>query len=54
MLQRQLTRRFGALSLQIEEQLQRLSISQLEELGVAIFELATVADLATWLEARQN
>ena len=54
MLRRLLISRFGALSPQIEEQLQRLSISQLEELGVAIFELSTVADLATWLEARQN
>ena len=53
MLRRLLISRFGA-SPQIEEQLQRLSISQLEELGVAIFELSTVADLATWLEARQN
>lgn len=54
MLRRLLISRFGALSPQIEEQLQRLSISQLEELGVAIFELSTVADLATWLESRQN
>ena len=54
MLRRLLISRFGALSPQIEAQLQRLSISQLEELGVAIFELSTVADLATWLEARQN
>lgn len=54
MLRRLLRSRFGALSPQLDEQIQQLSITQLEDLGAAIFDFSSVADLASWLQAREQ
>jgi predicted transposase YdaD len=49
LLMRQLTRRFGSVDTQLQEQLQRLSIPQLEELGEALLDFSQPEDLAAWL-----
>ena len=46
-------RRFGSVSSDITERLNHLSSEQLNELGEALFEFKTSADLVTWL-ARSN
>ena len=50
MLRHQFHRRFGVLSPQLEERLSKLSISQLEELGAAMFDFSAVDDLMIWLQ----
>lgn len=50
MLQHLLNRRFGVLSPQLEERLMKLSVSQLEELGTAIFDFSTLDDAIVWLQ----
>lgn len=47
---RQVTRRFGTISPQLQECIQRLSIPQLEELGEALLDFSAMTDLVTWLE----
>lgn len=54
LLRRQLTRRLGGLAAQFEERLPRLSMSQLEDLGEALLDFSSVADLVSWLEARES
>jgi predicted transposase/invertase (TIGR01784 family) len=49
LLMRMLTRRFGSVDTQLQEQLQRLSIPQLEELGEALLDFSQPEDLAAWL-----
>lgn len=54
LLMRQLTRRFGEVESQLQERVQRLSIAQLGELGEALLDFETVADLAVWLDEHQS
>jgi hypothetical protein len=46
---RQLNRKVGALSPQTLEQVNALSIEQLESLGEALLDFGAIADLAQWL-----
>lgn len=46
---RQLSRRVGALSPELEERIRRLSVSQLEILGEALLDFSNMADLEAWL-----
>ncbi|RUT09589.1 hypothetical protein DSM106972_000830 [Dulcicalothrix desertica PCC 7102] len=47
--QRLLNRRFGNLSTQQQERIQSLSTQKLEELGEALLDFTSIADLETWL-----
>jgi len=46
---RQLNRRLGEIEVSVIEQIQGLSIEQLESLGEALLDFAIVADLEVWL-----
>jgi Domain of unknown function (DUF4351)/Putative transposase, YhgA-like len=48
LLNRLLHRRFGSLSPQLQEQIENLSIPQLEDLGEAMLDFASIADLEAW------
>jgi predicted transposase YdaD len=48
---RQLQRRVGDLPAQIKEQIQTLSLEQLEALGEALLDFTVIADLLDWLQA---
>jgi predicted transposase/invertase (TIGR01784 family) len=50
MILRQLKRRFGILSQEIQSRVHTLSLDQLQDLGEAFMDFSTVADLAAWLE----
>ncbi|MBE9004686.1 DUF4351 domain-containing protein [Fortiea sp. LEGE XX443] len=50
---RQLNRRLGNLELSLVDQIQKLSIEQLEALGEALLDFSTVADLEAWLNQKQ-
>jgi predicted transposase YdaD len=45
---RQLTRRVGELPQEVIEQIQSLSLEQLENLGEALLDFQAIADLETW------
>ncbi|WP_448561573.1 Rpn family recombination-promoting nuclease/putative transposase [Trichothermofontia sp.] len=45
-----LTRRFGKLSTTVTKQINQLSLEQLENLGEALLDFATIADLRAWLK----
>ncbi|WP_427162738.1 DUF4351 domain-containing protein [Aliinostoc sp. HNIBRCY26] len=47
---RQLTRRIGGVSQELQEQIGKLSIEQLENLAEALLDFATPADLVSWLQ----
>jgi predicted transposase/invertase (TIGR01784 family) len=49
---RQLTRKLGSVSPEIQAKLQSLSAEKLEELAEVLLDLSTVQDLANWLEAQ--
>jgi len=51
---RQLTRRIGSLTPEIQAQIQTLSISQLEDLGEALLDFSQPTDLTAWLESHQS
>ncbi|MCF4970276.1 DUF4351 domain-containing protein [Nostoc sp. CMAA1605] len=51
---RQLNRRVGNIDSSLIEKIQQLSIEQLEILGEALLDFATVADLELWLNQQQN
>jgi hypothetical protein len=51
---RQLNRRLGNIDSSLIEQIQQLSIEQLETLGEELLDFATVADLELWLSQQQN
>lgn len=53
LLIRQLTRRFGAIDSELQEQVQQLSLVELEELSEALLDFGTVTDLVVWLNKRQ-
>ncbi|GAX41169.1 hypothetical protein NIES4075_21380 [Tolypothrix sp. NIES-4075] len=50
LLNRQLNRRFGSLSPQLQERIDNLPIPQLEELGEALLDFTTIDDLSAWFE----
>ncbi|MEM9276872.1 MAG: DUF4351 domain-containing protein, partial [Cyanobacteria bacterium P01_F01_bin.143] len=45
-----LRKRFGQISQDLEKQIQTLSIEQLEDLGEALLDFTTEADLVNWLK----
>ncbi|MBD2500696.1 DUF4351 domain-containing protein [Anabaena azotica FACHB-119] len=45
-----LKRRLGELSPEIEQHIQSLSLNQLEALGEALLDFATMTDLSDWLQ----
>ena len=47
---RQLRRRFGSLSAELESRINRLPLDRLEELGEAILDLSTIEQLDHWLD----
>ena len=47
---RLLTCRIGTVPTQLQAQVQSLSIEQLDELGEALLDFASVADLTAWLQ----
>nr|MDJ0796213.1 Rpn family recombination-promoting nuclease/putative transposase [Calothrix sp. MO_167.B12] len=47
---RQLTRRVGELPQQVRQQVESLPVEQLENLGEALLDFSSMADLYTWLE----
>ena len=49
---RQLTKRFGELSLEMRLQISALPLPVLEDLSEALLDFTNVADLRAWLEAR--
>ncbi len=51
---RQLTHRLGNLSPDLQAQIQTLSATQLEDLGVALLDFSDSSDLATWLQAAKR
>ncbi|MBD2492387.1 DUF4351 domain-containing protein [Aulosira sp. FACHB-615] len=51
---RQLNRRLGEIDISLIKQIQGLSIEQLELLGEALLDFATVADLEAWLSQQQD
>ena len=48
---RQLTRRIGAINLQLQSKVEDLSLTQLEDLGEALLDFATQEDLVNWLNS---
>ena len=49
---RQLTRRCGTLSPHLLAQVQALSVEQIEDLGEALLDFSTLADLEAWLSQK--
>ncbi|WP_254174413.1 DUF4351 domain-containing protein [Planktothrix pseudagardhii] len=49
---RQLTRRVGAIAPIIQEQIQTLSVEELENLGEALLDFSELTDLENWLNQR--
>jgi flagellar biosynthesis/type III secretory pathway protein FliH len=47
---RQLARRVGEVEPELQEQIQALAIAQIEDLGEALLDFSTKADLQAWLE----
>jgi predicted transposase YdaD len=50
---RQLNRRVGNVSSEVETRVKALSLAQLEELGEALLDFDRMADLLTWLDVHQ-
>ena len=51
---RQLTRRVGALSPELDEQIRSLSLESLEDLGEALLDFTGVEDLVAWLRDNES
>jgi predicted transposase YdaD len=51
---RLLTRRLGTVEPELEAQIRELATQELEELGEALLDFSEPADLALWLQARQD
>lgn len=49
-IERLLTRRIGAIAPELQEQVRRLSLTQLEDLAEALLDFSTEADLVAWLQ----
>ena len=54
LVKRQLRRRFGELSPMLEQRLQTLSVSQLEDLAEALLDFDDLNDLSRWLESQEK
>ena len=52
-LTRQLTRRIGPIAPPIQEQIQTLSVEELEDLGEALLDFSEASDLTNWLNEHQ-
>jgi predicted transposase YdaD len=52
-LTRQLTRRIGPIVPETREQIQTLSVEELEDLGEALLDFSSASDLTNWLNDRQ-
>ncbi|MGL5196350.1 MAG: DUF4351 domain-containing protein, partial [Chroococcales cyanobacterium] len=52
LLQGMLNRRFGSLEPNVQERIESLTLTQLEELSLALFDLTEVTDLVNWLQSR--
>ncbi|MEG4166173.1 MULTISPECIES: Rpn family recombination-promoting nuclease/putative transposase [unclassified Microcoleus] len=52
-LTRQLTRRIGAIASETREQIQTLSVEELEDLGEALLDFSSASDLTNWLNEHQ-
>ena len=50
-LQRLLNRKFGQISSELEEQINGLSVAQLDDLAEAILDFDSVHDLESWLQS---
>ncbi|MBW4580341.1 MAG: DUF4351 domain-containing protein [Tildeniella nuda ZEHNDER 1965/U140] len=53
LIRRLLNRKVGALSDDLQAQIQPLSVTQLEELGEALLDFDALADLVNWLQTHQ-
>lgn len=51
MVLRQLPRRIGPVATELQSQIQALSQAQVEELGEALLDFSSAADLVAWLQA---
>ncbi len=51
---RQLTRRIGTVSPQLQAQIQKLSIEQLDTLSEVLLDFSNAADLRVWLQSQQS
>ena len=49
LVMRQLERRIGAFSQDLQVKINQLSVEDLENLGLALFDFTSKADLVTWL-----
>ena len=47
---RLITKRFGAIPIEIETQIRSLSVSQLEALGEALLDFSSLSDVSDWLK----
>jgi len=54
LITRQLTRRLGEVDSLLIERIRELSLEQLEELGVALLDFSSVADLMTWFTQQER
>ncbi|TAG87626.1 MAG: DUF4351 domain-containing protein, partial [Oscillatoriales cyanobacterium] len=54
LITRQLERSLGALSPDIQGCISQLSVEQLESLGEAVLDFASLSDLTTWLQVHNN
>ncbi|WP_254568963.1 DUF4351 domain-containing protein, partial [Oscillatoria sp. HE19RPO] len=52
LIQGMLNRRFGSLETNVQKRFESLTLTELEELSLALFDLTEVADLVTWLQSR--
>ncbi len=52
-IQRQLTKRIGVITAELQERLRGLSLTQLEDLAEALLDFSTEADLVAWLQQQQ-
>ena len=52
-LTRQLTRRIGPIVSETREQIQTLSVEELEDLGEALLDFSSASDLTNWLNEHQ-
>jgi hypothetical protein len=54
LIMRMLQRRFGSIAAEVAGQIDTLSSDQLDELGVALFDFASMGDLEAWLSHNQQ
>lgn len=52
MVLRQLTRRLSGVDPSLQERIQRLSVAKLEDLGEALLDFDSAADLVAWLDGQ--